>query len=216
MRLQSYLQFDGQEIVNSNRILEYINNGLAPARLSAVASASDNCMCDPTNNGPYSSPADDPAPWYDAAVSASSGFLGLLAYEVRIQNILSRSLTPNGSWGSTISAQRLGHRILSVTGLMLATGESSMYFGERWLVTVLGSGQDCGGATVRIITACDSNDDFRTLKRVGVVDGPTFGQLRELPECLIQEVQFQMASGIPHLLRDENECMEETILVGGS
>lgn len=216
MRLRSWLEMDGIELVNENRCLGYIENGLAPARLSAVASASDNCLCTPTDEGPYTTPADDPAPWYDAAVSASSGFLGLLAYEVRIQNILSRAVTPNGSWGSTIHAQRLGHRILSVTGLMLATGESSMYFGERWLVTVLGSGQGCGGATVRIITACDSDDDFRTLKRVGVVDGPTFGQLRELPECLIQEVQFQLASGIPHLLRDENECMEETVLVGGS
>lgn len=207
MKLSDYLEFGGIEIANENRTADYLNAGL----LTGVTVSAANCSCSATDDGPYDSPALDPAPWYDSSRPESAEFLGLLAGEVRLDPVAIRSVVPKASAGSTIGRLYLRHRIVSCRGVLLASTAQGMAYGERWLADVL-AGQiiGCAPDTVRILLACPSGSataQFRTLRHVGVVDGPTFGPAQELPECYIQEVLFQLASGTPWLYADEQTCL---------
>lgn len=215
MKLRDYLSFSGIEIANENRTRDYLTSGL----FSGVPVISANCGCDATDEGPYSSPSTDTAPWYDSVRTESAQFLGMHAYNITIDSVLARAVTPKILGGATIGRLRPRHRIVAVQGLLLGQSEMAMAYGERWLTSVLaGIIVGCAPDTLRILLACpddSSEPPFRTLRRVGTVDGPHFGPIGQLPSCYIQEVTFQIAAGIPHLLTDASECLAETVLLGG-
>lgn len=207
MRLEDYLEVSGIEIANANRSNDYLNAGL----LNGVALVSAECECAATDSGPYISPDVDPAPWYDSSRPESAEFLGLLAAGITLDPVAIRSVTPKLAGGSTIGKVYFRHRVVSVHGILLANSAQGMAYGERWLSDILaGRIQGCAPDTLRILLACPSgsgSNQFRTLRQVGIIDGPTPGPAEEMPECYVQEVQFQMAAGVPWLLGDEQVCM---------
>lgn len=207
MRLEDFLEISGIEVANTNRTADYLNAGL----LTGVALASANCDCAATDDGPYTSPAADPAPWYDAARPESGEFLGLLAAGITLDPVAVRSVSPKLSGGGTVGRSYFRHRMIAVRGILLAASAQGMAYGERWLNDVLaGRVTGCASDTMRVLLACPSGagtSQFRTLRQVGIVDGPIPGPAQEMPECYVQEVQFQMAAGVPWLLGDEQVCL---------
>lgn len=213
MKLADYLEFSGVEIANAVRTDAYVANGLAGRGFNPM-----NCECDPVNNGPYVSPATDDAPWYTLERPESAQFLGLRVTRIYLDAVAIREPMPRFDGGSSLGGIRIKHRTIGVEGVMLATTDSAMMYGERWLADVLaGFVVGCAQDTIRLLLACGNADSFRTLRRVGVVDGPVYGPIGEqAPECVIQRVAFQLVAGVPYLLTDPVECLAATVLTEGS
>ena len=216
MKLTDHIDFGGTEISNGNRLRAYLNYGLLPIPVSLAG-----CGCDTIGDtADYISPAHDLAPWFDAARPESEEFLGLLAYDARLDSVATRSVSPRAGMGATIGRRFFRHRILSIHGATFARNAQGQAYGEAWLRDVLaGSGSGCAAETVRVLLSCPPADttadaQYRTLRHVGIVDGPNFGAVATIGECYIQDVQFQVAAGIPWLLSDEISCLPETSVVG--
>ena len=216
MRLEAWAEFSGIEIANAARTSDYVRNGLAGAQASIPITG--GCDCPDVDEGPYLSPGEDPAPWIDPARPESEQFLGLWASDIRIDSVIARRVNPRALGGASVGKMRPRHRIVAVTGLMLAQTAQGAAWGERWLTDILaGLIVGCAPDTMTLLLACPEpgfTAPFRTLRQVGIVDGPTFGPIGEFAECKVQEVQFQVAAGIPHLLSDAVTCLPETELVG--
>lgn len=217
MKARDFLQFSGLEIANENRSAVYARL-LAPLRVNIPTAA--GCGCESTDEGPYTTPAEDSVAWYDPARAESEQFLGVLAYDIQIDPVIVRGIEPKFLGGATVGKMRPRHRIVAVSGLMMAQSEQGMAYGERWLTDVLaGVLVGCAPDEMRVLMACPDEGfiaPFRTLRRVGIVDGPIFSDVGGLPSCYVQQVRFQIAAGIPHLLTDEVDCITETLLLGGS
>ena len=201
------MSYGGIEIANANRTRAYLNEiGLG------IPASFANCDCGATDNGPYDSPVTDPAPWVDPNRIESEYFLGLLAYNVRIDSVATHSVTSRSSLGASIGRRYLRHRIVSVEGLMLARYPDAQSYGEAWLRDVLsGNRSGCSPDSLRVLMSCPEIGEaqFRTLRRCGIVDGPTFSEASAMPECYVQSVTFQIAAGVPWLMGDEIECLAE-------
>lgn len=214
MKLHDWLEFGGVVISNGNRTKGFFSFGLFTLPISTA-----DCGCDTIDDDTtYANTLD--APWYEGARPESAEFLGLMAHDIRLDSIAVRGVVPKVSVGATIGRLRLRHRIVSVRGLMLAQTAQGQAYGESWLRDVLaGAVVGCAPDTLRILLSCPPDGSpaapqWRTLRRVGVVDGPNFGPVGEVGECFMQEVQFQIAAGVPWLLGDEILCLAESIVTG--
>lgn len=158
------------------------------------------CYCEPIDEGPYLGPAEDDAPWYDPDRPESAEFLGLVPSEVRLLTTVRRSAQANG-WGSSIGPQSSTGMVVAVRADMHAASPAGMEWGERWLAEVLGAGGCDERLDLEVLLACNDDDSlFRTLPDVGLIDGPVYGPVGEVPECSWQQVAFQLASASPWLL----------------
>lgn len=163
------------------------------------------CYCALTDTGPYVSPADDPAPWYDPARPESGDFLGFWP-DVELLNPAKRVVTSRSSGGGSVSALGVGPRLVQVTGLLYAGSKAGMDWGELWLKQVLAGTDGCDGDTLTLLPTCppDDVDDpstyLRELRHVALVDGPTFGDAG-VHRDVAQTVAFQLAAGDPYLRR---------------
>lgn len=202
-------------MANEVRTIAYLSGGLNGG---PSVDPNADCGCSSLDNGPYDSPSADPAPWHDSGRPESADFLGLMAFDIRIDPILSRAVSPRSLGGATIGKFSPRHRLVSIRGTLLARTEAAMSYGERWLNDVLaGEIVGCAPDTIRILLSCPDDPlvdeaQFRTLRRVGTVDGPSPSPIFEMPECYIQEVFFQLAAGVPYLLTDTETCLAETTL----
>lgn len=147
----------------------------------------------------------------------------MLAYDIRIDPVIRRNVSPRSLHGATVGPLRARHRIVAVRGLLLASSAQGMAYGERWINDVLaGTAAGCSSDSMRLLLACPpatyaaAEAQFRTLRQVGIVDGPTTAPVQELPECYVSDIAFQVAAGVPQLLSDEIACLPETALAGGS
>lgn len=215
MRLFDFMSYGNIEISNANRTGDYLRNiGLG------IPATFTNCGCDATDFGPYNTPASDPAPWFDPTRAESGEFLGIIAHNVRLDAVIKRAVTPKTSFGASIGPLSKPPRIVSVQAIMVATTEQGMSYGTRWLNDVLsGVLTGCAQDTLRLLLACPSDGgttQFRTLRRVGIVDGPTTGPANNLPECHVCSVTFQLAAGIPQLLSDPVDCIDVLLSSLGS
>lgn len=238
---EPYLELGGVEVANSLRTLTYLRRGLGPAGftvqlrhpLTPEAGYTDiygdvytadpywpgnlSCYCSLLDTGPYVSPADDPAPWYDPTRPESADFLGMVP-SVQVLSVLGRSVTPRAI-GGTLGPQRLRPRLVQVSGPMYATSWAGMAWGERWLQQALvGELTGCVDAVLRLLPTCppaDAEDPasyWRTLAEVGLVDGPSFGPEGTVPRCYIQSVAWQLVAGQPHLWAPADTCLAEQYL----
>lgn len=216
MNLAPFLCLGGIEILNGNRALTYART--ADPALSVALRRDPHpepagplpenlaCWCrgieDPDREPltpTYSRPDADPAPWWVPGRPESADFLGLDG-DITLGTFASRAVTPRGQLGSTVGPLRLGSRILSVTARMLARTPAGMAYGERWLADALAVTCDECADEATVLPTCDG--DPRTLRRVGLVDGPTFRPLPGPPACLLQEASFQLVAGLPWLYAD--------------
>lgn len=244
MKAQPWLCFAGVEVGNANRTLTYVRKGLLEDSRVTVTLRSPMlpegfgyddiygdtyladpywpgnllCYCPGFDESPYLSPDADPAPWYEPARAESAEFLGIWLTSLEVDAVASRAVTPS-SFGGHLGPLGLKHRILAAEGLMFASTQAGMAYGERWLQDVLSgsycTSDGCAADEAVILPACPDTgvepDRFwRTIKRAGVVSGPTFTPEGSFPDCVAQKVEFQVAAGIPYLHADADTVVEGT------
>jgi hypothetical protein len=148
-------------------------------------------------------PAADPAPWYDAAVAVSAGFFGCWVSEVggidtatstRTSVSLAGGGSTAGGWGSPA-------RGIPVTGLMFAASVSSMQFGQRWL-TRLVLRDTTRKATVRIDNAVGADTGLRDLFDVFAAEPPRYTPV-DGTDGLVCQFEIAFIAGDPHLYRQD-------------
>lgn len=220
MRVLDFLCLNGTEVAYAGRTLAYIRNGLIE---TGNWSADADCgTCDIIDdNQEYVSPAVDDAPWFDSDRPASEEFFGIIPRRIEDIATIGRSVANKANGGGIVGPSRPKPRVLNFTGELISSSLAGMTWGARWLREVL-SGSACldGCSTdeALILPACpgseyvDYADEalyFRRLLDVGLVDGPVFGQVNDLPECHIAGVTFQLAAGQPYLFSPEITCADE-------
>lgn len=215
MKPEPWLVYDGVEIANAQRTFQYLRSGLGPAGWSIF-----DCDCEAYSDGPYVSPSADPAPWYVAANAASSEFLGMLVNNGELSVPYSRSQTARGGGGSVLGVPTLLGRTITVNGLLVAKTPRGMAYGKRWLQEALRGGcTTCGTADLCILPYCSDDDAdpdaaFRTLYRVGLIDGPLFAPAEDgIAQCYVLDTTFSFHSELTHLHGDETTCVDEQALL---
>lgn len=186
------------------------------------------CFCnalDSENDEMYLGPAADDAPWYDPSVPASEEFLGVFLGDVRLNTPIQRTIVPRFAAGSVIGAENLTHRLVQAKdSLMVATTPRGMAYGERWLTEALRGSLcrgECAGDLAEVLPSCpgtatieDADPYFRRLVGVSLIDGPVFSQVQQLPECVIQFANFQLAAELPYLYGKSNLVNQGPITPG--
>lgn len=228
----SYLCLAGNEISNEVRTLSYLLRGLGGPNFEVATNGSPNpsalvsgysdiysdiyegdtsfasflaCYCADLDDGSnYESPADDPAPWYDAARPGASGdFLGIIFDVIDLAPAAVRSIAARSSGGGTMGRLRTRPRVVQFHGTMYAASARGMEYGRRWLNKALAGSMcaGCGGDDAELLPACSAEGDsgFRTLHEVGLIDGPVFPAIDGVPPDTMTEVAFQLGAGNPYL-----------------
>lgn len=178
------------------------------------------CNCDPlnwawgTNDQPvpaqYTNPATDDAPWYDASIPESLGFLGFMIEEVKENAISARTIVTrlSSSGGGTLGPLRSKERRLDFTVLMFACNELSMEYGFRYLTDALSSSgcdDDCVLCDAEFRDSCPPVDGSSAslnrgrwlLKNVGLVEGPVWGDPPIKSSCNLRRATFSLVSEYP-------------------
>ena len=124
--------------------------------------------------GEFTTPAEDDAPWYDAAVPESADVLGVFIEEAKLSVPWDRSARQKLK-GSSLGPGRLKGRELTISGWLYARSEAASAYGRQWLFEALagdGCGDDCDLPDAEIYTHCarqeGDSSGRRTLKRVGL------------------------------------------------
>lgn len=146
-RTAAYL--NGVELSNAWRLYAYIQNARTNARWDGECepwvSWGDACWQD---NGTFTNPVADPAPWYRSAEPESGEFLGLWIEDMKglDEPTETRSLAQRITAGSAASRQSAPGREVNITGTLCATTERGMEYGQRWLASLLINPDECAGA----------------------------------------------------------------------
>lgn len=202
--LVDYLELAGVEIVNSARAVAY---GLA----RGVPIQCDPCPDLPAALGdlPYVDPVADQAPWYDAGVPESAGFLGVLGQSVAGFNssTIGREPAQLVGDGAALGVARRSHREIAWTVLLITTGECALSYALEWLASALG-GSACGtcdGDEMCVFSCCpvDGQRELRHLYGVGILDAPQVSATQYLPSGpVLATVTFTLAAGVPWIYRE--------------
>lgn len=159
----------------------------------------------------YTDPATDQAPWYDASISESLGFLGFMIEDVKVNAITARKVTTrvSSSGGGVLGPLRAKERRLDFTVLMFACNELSMEYGYRYLTDALGTpgcDDSCVLCDAEFRDSCPTVDGSSAsvnkgrwlLKNVGLVEGPIWGDNPlKGSACNIRRVTFSLVSEMP-------------------
>jgi hypothetical protein len=145
---------------------------------------------------------------------------GLGGSQWKSHDVVTLSLTP-----SMLGFYEDRHRVLQVSGIMVATDRRAMNWGERWLAEALRGSvcENLRGDTAEVVPACpeDGADQaeidasFRTLRQVGLVDGPTFTREGDVPQAFAQRVSFQLVAGNPYMHTPVDVMVDEEEIGAG-
>jgi hypothetical protein len=231
------IEFGCTTIADPNRVSQYVANAqsvdycvngvnlLAPVAPSWSA-LNVTCGCDALNwnaptpgatpepVAPYTTPADDPAPWYSSLAPESAHFWGFMIEKIEehknppISRSVNDRITAFG--GATLGLLRRRGRVMKVTMLAFGAYEAALDYGFRWLADVLTyQNTQCEVCDLTMRSACpilsgsptyDEWDVGRwTFKQVGIIDGPRY---EEPPnpnaECNLRRVSFVVGAMVPH------------------
>lgn len=217
-----WLRYGGHEIGNADRVLSYLRNGLVSGG-SAVITPYD-CSCTAIE-GTYVTPQVDDAPWFEDGREASEEFMGFLPTSIEMTGPWERVTTARSGDGSALGCARLRGRSVGVRGVLIATSGRGMAWGSAWLSEVL-SDCSCSLADLCLAVSCDSgpsfdavqsdtyyaDNQFRTLMRVGVVDGPVITPFAEGDCTRAMQASFQLASEIGWLWADDETLIDDTLV----
>lgn len=180
------------------------------------------CFCDATAERQYSSPAGDPAPWHDLDRPESRDFLGFQPSAIVVDPVLARSVTQRSVGGGIVGRPRPGSRTMQVQGFLHAATTQGLDWGEKWVTQVLrGTAAGCSGDSARFLPSCPDLAEteysrfFRTLRNVGVIDGPVFTAVPGSRDWPVEAVTFQIAAGSEYLHGAEQVLQEARPLVTG-
>lgn len=204
----------GQEIVNSARAAVYA----ARAGLSVKC---EPCMsvADAVGDDPYEDPVTDGAPWYDPTQPESAEFLGVLGLGVAGTGSapVSRSPVALIGDGSALGPLRRTHREVAFTVGLITQSQAALSYALAWLASALRggacAGAACQGDEMCMFSACPGSTlgaaglvgdtELRHLFDVGLLDGPTLGEVKEFSSgLLVAEVTFTVAAGKPWIYRE--------------
>lgn len=228
MRIQPWLRLGGIEIANDARTLTYLRRGQAgDPGFDVYTSGSDGpgysdtysdiyelgpfdpaalrCYCSSYGSGPFVTPHDDPAPWYEGARAESWEFLGMILEEFEIGPVSVREVSEREQ-GANIGALRRATRLVTITANMYAASPRGLRWGEIWLGRVL-AGTDpalCGGDDLEFYPSCPPDSSYadayrRIIANAGLVSGPSYQMIDERTDCIMRRVQFTIAAGVPWL-----------------
>lgn len=234
----------GQEIVNDARTLAYLANGYGPLNMQI----SGGCACDrireliECDSDPYTSPAADPAPWYDVSVPESADFAGFLTTEFEgLGSTFTRTPTDKITGGAVLGRLKPGPRTMIWRGYLFGRSDCAVRYGLSWMTANLSGNPacdtSCGGEELELLVCCPELTEtppisgcaslpaiqrpsvcppftepnaFRSLKNVGLVDGPKILSQRKIGckncgnfdcagDSLIMEIEFTLIAGNPYL-----------------
>jgi hypothetical protein len=191
--------------------------------------------CDPVTGAVtgYNSPAADPAPWYDPAYPESANFTGFYAENFEgIGSTFTREVFPLIEGGGLLGRLRAQPRSLTWRGFLFGKTCCGVAYGLRWLTAQLSQtrcGAECIGEQLDLLMCCPekeiedaqeaepvlsdaevaasfSDRAFRSLYRVGLVEGPLVLSERQT-SCgcgcsTIMEIEFTLVAGNPNFYRE--------------
>ncbi|MCY0957751.1 hypothetical protein [Streptomyces sp. H27-H5] len=225
-----YLRIGGIEIANSTRLAAYLESVGSPL------TDYGNCGC-PTltpevlgEDGPYTNPVDDEAPWYDVDVPESAEFAGFMVLSVEGMDDfpVTRQTTTAVSGGASLGPSRVQGRTITVTGVLLGSTCCGVQYGLQFLSEALAgcSGGSCDGDCLEVFSCCPGDEDLtpqqftdryrRTLRRVVLAEGPKVlertGNGCRSGECTLGAdlltVEFVLVAGTPWLWADVMPVLE--------
>lgn len=239
--IPDYLSAGGNEIFNVVRTQAYLQNVGSPFTTGASW-----CSC-PTltpallgeEDGAYTTPATDPAPWYDADLPESADFLGFLPTSVTglEDNPRARNVTNGVGGGGVFGPSRDLPRTITVTGLLIGASCCGAEYGVHVLAEALAgcTGDSCDGDCVEMFNCCPdaamTRPAFlaahrRTFRRTALVSGPTIisrtgsGEGCARGTCGangdIIEVEFVLVAASPWPWTDPIEYLDVNLPIGGS
>lgn len=232
MAVESWLCLGGIELTSSCRSSVYAANGFRPHGVEINA-----CGCCGTpaqwaaamNDGTYTNPTADLAPWYSATEPDSGDFGGLMITSIEGlgSGPTTRSITQraNGRGGFIGPAIQSAPEI-TVTGVLFGKTCCSVAYGLRWLGTQLQGScdSDCDGDTLSFLDCCPDFDacaeadpvvtpfdcltpHLRYLEGVQLIQSPSI--TARYGTCCgncngtaYMEIQFKLAAGAPCVHRD--------------
>lgn len=214
MTFTGYLSLGGNELLNSNRVAAYAQ------ALGITTISCQGCELLPRAlaDGPYTSPDQDDAPWWDPSIVASKDFAGVLGVEITGLDtpVNTREVVPLAGDGAALSPVRRKPREILVRGYLFARTECALGYGRSWLAAAVRGGScglPCVGDDLCYLACCPSacpaplpgqddtcgNDEWRTLYNVGILEGPTPQSVTSVSGGFIQEVEFTLTAGNPFI-----------------
>lgn len=206
------MDFSGQEIINSAR---------AAAYAAAVGLAVECPPCDDlavaVGDNFYTSPAEDDAPWYDPTQPESAQFLGVLGLGVTGlgSSPVSRTPVPLIGDGSALGPLRSTQREMAFTVGLIVQSDGALSYALGWLSTALRGGActsaACNGDTLCMFVCCPGDlagdgpigdAELRHLYDVGLLEGPTLGDVKEFNGARVATVTFTLVAGKPWIFRE--------------
>lgn len=231
----------GQELWNVVRTTAYLENVGSPFTTGASW-----CSCNSLTpamlgeeDGVYTTPDTDPAPWYDVDLPETAGFLGFLPLSVTglEDNPRARNVTNGVGGGGVFGPSRDLPRTITVTGLLVGTSCCAVEFGIHYLTEALAgcTGDACDGDCVEMFNCCPdeamTRPEFlaahrRTLRRTALVSGPTvISRVGNGGSCAqgscgangdIIEVEFVLVAAAPWPWTDPIPLLDVNLPIGGS
>ena len=212
-----WLSFGGNELINNARAWAY-NQALGITNLKCGPCPT---LVRAVKDDPYTTPAEDDAPWYDPAVPESAGFAGVLGLRIlgMGNGISSQQLIELPGGGAQLTPMRRGVKEIAADVVLLAKTDEALSYGFAWLAAAMRGiqcGPSCAGQQLCFFTACppscplpaegetDTCGDaqYRNLIDVGVVQPPVERSRRKVPGGWLAEVSFGFAAGNPFIWRD--------------
>lgn len=168
--LHSWAIFNGVELANNRRVMDYLQNGYGPSSMQVRP----DCGCQHTPllgpeeyHGPYVNPVTDSAPWWSPDDHLSDEFAGFYLEKVTgfDSTLVDRAIGQNVGQGGTIGPARYGPRRLKFTGWLYGRTCGGVEWGLDWLDSVVSgrtcntSNQDtCGKGQLTMAAFCIDND----------------------------------------------------------
>lgn len=227
-----WLCLGGAEIANQARAFAYAQSGECP---SWSVKACDSCgpemaVALEDTDGVYTTPAADPAPWFDATEPQSGDFYGL--YVLSVDNLgpgrITRDVTARASgYGSFLGPEVFNSPTVIVTGVLMGKTACAVDFGMRWLGTVLrgpACADGCTGEDLTFLNCCptwtadpvaDIEPHLRTLKGVKLTASPVITDLiGDSCSCHpdsadMVQVQFALTASEPCVFRPPVESVTD-------
>ena len=183
-----WLSYAGTEIVNEARLSAYT------VSLGIPGSQCEDCptLITAFEHAPYTTPAADNAPWYDANIPESGQVAGFYIRAIDgFGDTATRRVDELARNGAIVGSRRRGPRQLNITIQAVAASDCAMSYAMGWLARVLrgadclpvsdifsgSTGVGCASETLCMLTCCPLTPEdipkyLTSLYRVGVTQGP--------------------------------------------
>jgi hypothetical protein len=167
--MEKFLCIAGVEVANACRTQAYLAN---LGNKCQITCGTANCCSEAFDDGPYLTPADDDAPWFDPSVPESADVLGVLIEDITVSTPLVRDMT-NRLWGGALGPKRYGGREIVISGWIYTRTCQATDYARQWLFEALNSDvcstTGCDGVNMELYNSCGV-DGLRSFKNVGLTD----------------------------------------------